>query len=156
MKSKKILLSSFVVLVFVACAVSLRLNSNFFWEREDDARVPITTTQPTPQTPPPVVPPPAVAQGQYKDGQYTGTNVDVYYGYVQVAAVIQGGKITDVKFLNYPSDRRTSLEIANYSLPILKTEAISVQSANVNTVSGATETSKGFRESLASALAQAK
>lgn len=176
MKSKKILLSSFVVLAFVAYAISLRLKGDFFRRLllDDDDRIPLRTQNTLDMTAQPAVqmPPdqsagsnmpapvgsgmPGRMMGLYKDGTYTGTSVDVYYGYVQVAAVINGGKITDIKFLNYPKDRSTSLEIANYSLPILKTEAISVQSANVDIVSGATETSKGFKESLASALAQAK
>jgi len=40
-------------------------------------------------------------------------------------------------------------------MPILKSEAIKSQSSRVNTVSGATYTSTGFKQSLASALAQA-
>jgi uncharacterized protein with FMN-binding domain len=179
MKSKKIFLSSFVVLAFVAYAISLRLKGDFFQRLlldDDDVRIPFrtsaildTTTQPAAQIPAnqnsgsnmmPATMGSSMQKspmmGLYKDGTYTGTSVDVYYGYVQVATVIQGGKIVDIKFLDYPKDRSTSLEIASYSLPILKTEAISVQNANVDVVSGATETSKGFRESLASALAQAK
>lgn len=92
----------------------------------------------------------------YKDGEYTGSSVDVFYGNVQVAAVIQGGKITDIKFLDYPQDRRTSQYISSQALPILKSEAIQNQSASINAVSGATQTSRGFIKSLGSALSQAK
>jgi uncharacterized protein with FMN-binding domain len=41
-------------------------------------------------------------------------------------------------------------------MPYLKQEAIAAQSANVNIISGATDSSYAFRQSLASALAQAK
>ncbi|HUX35567.1 MAG TPA: FMN-binding protein [Candidatus Paceibacterota bacterium] len=94
--------------------------------------------------------------GQYKNGSYTGNAADAYYGYVQVEAVISGGKISDVQFLQHPSDRGTSIEINNYAMPILTQEAIQAQNSNVDIVSGATETSLAFRDSLASALAQAK
>lgn len=94
--------------------------------------------------------------GQYKNGSYTGSIADAYYGNVQVKAVIQNGKIANVQFLQHPSDRGTSIEINNYAMPILAQEAIQVQNSNVDIVSGATETSLAFRDSLASALAQAK
>lgn len=91
----------------------------------------------------------------YKDGTYTGDNVDAYYGFVQVKVTVGNGKITDVSFLNYPSDRRTSIYINSQAMPYLQQEAISAQSAQVNLVSGATQTSIGFRKSLQSALDQA-
>lgn len=94
--------------------------------------------------------------GQYKNGSYTGNVADAYYGNVQVKAVISGGKISDVQFLQHPSDRGTSIEINNYAMPILTQEAVQVQNSNVDIVSGATETSLAFRDSLSSALAQAK
>ncbi len=96
-----------------------------------------------------------VAISGYKDGQYTGSSVNVFYGQVQVQAVISGGKIVDIKFLNYPQDNRNSLSRSNSALPQLKSEAIQAQSANVNAVSGATQTSSGFVQSLSSALSQA-
>lgn len=95
-------------------------------------------------------------KGQYVDGTYTGSSVDVYYGNVQIGATISGGKLVDVSFLQYPSDRSHSMDLSNYALPILKQEAIQAQNANVDAVSGASETSKGFQESLADALSQAK
>ena len=101
-------------------------------------------------------PPKKVAASRYKDGEYNGTIADAYYGNVQIKAVIAGGKIADVQFLDYPQDRRTSIEISNYAMPILKTEAIQIQSAEVDIVSGATQTSQAFRDSLAVALAEAK
>ena len=95
------------------------------------------------------------ALGAFMDGTYTGPAVDAYYGTVQVAALVQGGKLADVQFLQYPSDRSTSQFINSQAMPILTSEAIQAQSANVDIVSGATHTSEGFRQSLADALAQA-
>jgi len=94
--------------------------------------------------------------GVFKDGTYTGSVADAYYGNVQVQAVISGGKITDVIFLQYPNDRRNSIAINTQAMPYLTQEAIAVQNAQVDTISGATQTSRAFRESLQSALDQAK
>ena len=95
-------------------------------------------------------------QGRYADGTYTGSSADAYYGTVQVQATIQGGNLTDVAFLQYPNDRSTSQYINGQAMPYLRQEAIQAQNANVSGVSGASETSAAFRESLANALAQAK
>lgn len=92
---------------------------------------------------------------KYKDGTYTGDVADAFYGYVQVKVTISGGKITDVQFLQYPNDRQTSVYINSQAIPYLKQEAIAAQSANVAGVSGATQTSRAFIESLQSALNKA-
>ena len=92
----------------------------------------------------------------YKDGSYTGKSSDAFYGYVQVRAIITGGKLSDITILDYPQDRDNSVEINNAALPQLKQEAIQVQSAQVDGISGATDTSQAFEQSLADALAQAK
>jgi uncharacterized protein with FMN-binding domain len=96
-----------------------------------------------------------LTKGPYKDGKFIGNVADAYYGYVQVQVNITGGKISDVIFLQYPNDRRTSIEINSQAMPYLKQEAISAQSAKVNYVSGATQTSRAFKESLSGALQQA-
>ena len=97
-----------------------------------------------------------VTGNSYKDGTFTGQSVDAYYGNVQVQATIQGGKISQVKFLDYPHDRRISQAINNQAMPWLNSEAVQVQSAHVDIISGATFTSEGFQQSLQSALTQAK
>lgn len=104
-------------------------------------------------TPPPT--PTPVATGKYKNGTYTGSVADAFYGNVQVKVIISGGKISDVQFLQYPNDRGHSIELNQYATPILRTEAIQAQSANVDIVSGATDTSYAFQQSLQSALSQA-
>ncbi len=81
--------------------------------------------------------------------------VNVNWGYVQVQAMIQGGQISDVRWLQYPSDRRTSQRINQIADPMLTQEAVQVQSANVDIISGATLTSLGFQRSLQAALSQA-
>ncbi len=61
-----------------------------------------------------------------------------------------------MQFLQYPDTHSTSVYINQQAMPYLQQEAIQAQSANVNIVSGATDTSIAFQQSLASALAQAK
>ena len=113
---------------------------------------PITVSTPKP-TAPVVVP---KKTGIYNDGEYIGSSVDAYYGNVQVKAIISGGKLVDVQFLDYPQDARNSVRINSRAMPILRQEAITAQSANVNGVSGASETSPAFIQSLTDALNQAK
>lgn len=91
----------------------------------------------------------------YKDGSYTGSVADAYYGNVQVQAIISGGEITDVKFLQYPDTHSTSVYINQQAMPYLQQEAIKAQGAQVNIISGATYTSQAFIQSLSSALSQA-
>lgn len=112
--------------------------------RTSQTSVPATKPAPTPTT-----------VSKYKDGTYTGISADAYYGYIQVEAIIQNGQITDVIFLDHPNDQSESRLINNYAMPRLKSEAISVQSANVAIVSRATDSSLAFRQSLASALSSA-
>jgi uncharacterized protein with FMN-binding domain len=93
--------------------------------------------------------------GNFKDGNYSGDVTDAYYGNMQVAVTVSGGKLTDVQFLQYPNDRPRSIAINTHAMPILKQEAILAQSANVDIVSGATDSSQAFMQSLSSALTKA-
>lgn len=92
----------------------------------------------------------------YKNGEYEGVLADAYWGKIQVIAVVENGKLVDVQILDYPADRLTSDRINGEALPTLIAEAIQVQHAEVDVVSGATDSSKGFQDSLRSALTQAK
>ena len=91
----------------------------------------------------------------YADGVYTGPAADAYYGIIQIQALVQGGRVTALKVLRYPNDRRTSVNINRQALPMLRDEAISAQSADVDIISGATLTSKAFIQSLGGALKKA-
>ncbi|HEY5220692.1 MAG TPA: peptidoglycan-binding protein [Candidatus Paceibacterota bacterium] len=97
----------------------------------------------------------ATTTGQYKDGTYTGSVADAFYGKLQATVVIQGGAIVDVQFPQAPSGGHSG-QVSAFALPQLRQEAITAQSANVNIVSGATQDSEAFQQSLASALAEAK
>lgn len=81
-----------------------------------------------------------------------GDSVFVNFGYVQLKVTAKGKKITDIKAIKSPNRDGYSRMVASQSLPILRREAINMQSANISSVSGASYTSAGFKQSLQSAL----
>lgn len=81
-----------------------------------------------------------------------GVPVDTRYGPVQVQVRIRDGKVVFADAIDYPQSERRSREINSYAIPQLNQETLDAQSANIDTVSGATYTSDGYRESLQSAL----
>ncbi|AYC42613.1 FMN-binding protein [Streptomyces griseorubiginosus] len=82
----------------------------------------------------------------------TGDTIQTRWGPVQVRVTIKDGRLTEVTAVSYPSDNPRDQEINSYALPRLRTEALTAQSADIDTVSGATYTSEGYRQSLQSAL----
>ncbi|MFJ4618742.1 FMN-binding protein [Streptomyces sp. NPDC088812] len=82
----------------------------------------------------------------------TGDSVQTRWGPVQVRVTLENGKLTDVTAVVWPTDNPRDQEINSYALPRLRTEALQAQSADIDTVSGATYTSDGYRRSLQSAL----
>ncbi|SFR05152.1 Uncharacterized protein, contains FMN-binding domain [Lentzea waywayandensis] len=85
----------------------------------------------------------------------TGPAVDTRWGAVQVQITLDGGKITAVTVPRYPDGNRKDEQINARALPILVQETLQAQSADIDTVSGATVTSEGYVESLQAALDQA-
>jgi uncharacterized protein with FMN-binding domain len=93
-----------------------------------------------------------------KNGQYTGQDITTPYGDVQVQITVSNGHITDVQAPLLPSDRTRSVEINQVAGPILHDEALraaSAQTAQIDTVSGATYTSDAYVQSLQWAIDQA-
>lgn len=82
----------------------------------------------------------------------TGDTIQTRWGPVQVRVTIKNGRLTDVTAVSYPTDNPRDQEINSYALPRLRSEALQAQSADIDTVSGATYTSDGYRQSLQSAL----
>jgi len=93
--------------------------------------------------------------GSPGSGIFKGQVVSMPYGYVQVQVTIAGGKITDVRALEMPIGGHSG-RIATFVAPILRSEALAAQSANINIISGATYTSEAYAMSLQSALDAAK
>ncbi|MFF4488395.1 FMN-binding protein [Streptomyces sp. NPDC001544] len=84
----------------------------------------------------------------------TGKAAQTPYGQVQVRVTLANGKITKAEAVQAPkggtSDQKTAL-----SVPKLNQEAVAAGTANIDSVSGATYTSTGYKQSLQSALDQA-
>jgi len=79
------------------------------------------------------------------------------WGDVQVQATFApDGSLVDVVTLQTPSRDGKSVRINDRAAPQLNAEALSVQSADVHTVSGATYTSTDYRRSLQSAIDAAR
>ena len=64
---------------------------------------------------------------------------------------MRGGRITKARTLAHPSGGESD-QINGYAVPLLDQEAVAAQSAQIDTVSGATFTSAGYQQSLQSAL----
>jgi uncharacterized protein with FMN-binding domain len=157
---KKLLLSSVVVFTFIAYTVRERLNgadtttaASAVPTADTQSKSSLQNTASNGSSTSSIS---NVSNNTFRDGQFTGNVTDAYWGNVEVQAVIQSGKITDVQFLDYPHDRRTSAFINSQAMPWLTSEAVQAQSARVNIISGATLTSEAFIQSLQSALDKAR
>ncbi|MEV0810180.1 FMN-binding protein [Micromonospora sp. NPDC050200] len=85
-------------------------------------------------------------------GRYDGSVAQTRWGPVQVRITASGGKITGIDALQVPDGNFRDRQINDYAVPILRQEALAAQSAEIDTVSGATVTSDGYRESLQAAI----
>jgi len=111
-------------------------------------RAPVRTAPPPRRTPSPT---PAPAR------TFTGAPAAACnYGDVVVQITVQGSRISDAQAPTYPTDRRQSQQINQGAIPQLDQETVQAQSSNIDTVSGATCTSDGYRTSLQSAIDQWK
>jgi uncharacterized protein with FMN-binding domain len=90
-----------------------------------------------------------------KTGTFAGAASTNQYGTVRVTITVSGGRITDLQ-ATYPTSPSRTAQINARAIPALRQEALSAQSAQVSTVSGASYTSASYRASLQSALSAAK
>ncbi len=107
------------------------------------APTPVPTVAPTPVP----TPRPTVASG-YQDGQYTGIGTS-RHGSVEVAVSVANGKITSVQITGCMTRYPCSW------ISALPGEVLQTQSARVNYVSGATDSSRAFIGAVTSALQSA-
>ncbi|MBX3082417.1 MAG: FMN-binding protein [Anaerolineae bacterium] len=97
-----------------------------------------------------------VEGADFYDGQYYGDAVSAgRWGTMQVVAVIENGKLTDVLIASYPHSTYESDIITRNALPTLISEAIKAQDSEIDLVSRATDSSRAFVSSLKSALLDA-
>ena len=89
-------------------------------------------------------------QSGYRDGTYEGS--DFGFGdVIRVSVTIQNGKMTDIAVLDASGEDKPYYKQA---LPLLD-EMLAVQSAEVDTVSGATLTAEGLIGAVENALGKA-
>jgi uncharacterized protein with FMN-binding domain len=125
-------------------------------DSRSNAAVPSTTATTLPTTAKPSTQPSttttAKASGALGDGSFTGISSMTRWGPVQVKIAVSGGKITAVDLPSYPSNDNRSVAINRNAIPLLVQSTLTAQSANVNSVSGASYTSASYKISLQSAL----
>jgi uncharacterized protein with FMN-binding domain len=93
--------------------------------------------------------------GSLVDGTYKGTAApDSVFGTVQVTLTVKNGRATDIT-ATYPT-LLASKEINERATAIMRREALAAQSADIDSVSGATYSSIAYKESLATAFKAAK
>ncbi|WP_433450305.1 FMN-binding protein [Streptomyces sp. CA-142005] len=85
----------------------------------------------------------------------TGATAQTKYGPVQVRITLTGSKITGANAVQSPDETARSKDINSTAVPKLNQETLQAQSADIDTVSGATYTSAGYKQSLQSALDRA-
>jgi hypothetical protein len=85
----------------------------------------------------------------------TGPAVATRWGDVQVAITVDGSTITDVTVPVYPTGNGKDQRINAYALPILISDTLDAQSADIDMITGATVTSEGYVRSLQGALDRA-
>ena len=93
--------------------------------------------------------------GSGSAGTFTGDAVMTRFGAVQVQITVADGSITKSVVTQVPWTDRRDQEINSRAVPILNSEVLSAQSANIDMVGGATFTSQGYIQSLQSAIDQA-
>ncbi|WP_435281897.1 FMN-binding protein [Streptomyces koelreuteriae] len=76
-----------------------------------------------------------------------GSALETEKGPVQVEVTFDGDKIASVRMLQQPNHPQTTAAV-----PKLIEETLQAQSADIDTVSGATVTSDGYKESLQAAI----
>ncbi|MET8280784.1 FMN-binding protein [Micromonospora sp. NPDC005174] len=107
----------------------------------------------------PTAPKTTKAPQQPTTRRITGPTVDTAadYGYVQVQIVVSGNKIVDAVTLSLPSGGESDIHSGDVSSAYNGSggEVVKKQSANLNTVSGATATSNAYKTSLRAAIEQA-
>lgn len=153
---KKITLAALIIGTFIIFSLLYNYTNALALIPKSSADPNTSTFSPPSSVVPTASGPSGTPNALYKDGTYTGMVADAQWGNVQVQVVIQHGKMAEVSFLQYPNERERSVEINNFADPRLISEAIQTQTATVDAVTGATDSSEAFTQSLLDALSQAQ
>ncbi|MDQ2827062.1 MAG: FMN-binding protein [Actinomycetota bacterium] len=116
---------------------------------------PPLSPSPTTRAPSATSAPPAPA-GSGPTGTFTGPVVNTRYGPVQVQVTLTAGKLTDVRAGELPVGRSRSASLSDLAAPILRSEALAAQGSHIDSVSGASITSRAYAQSLQAALDAAR
>ncbi len=95
---------------------------------------------------------PVTTQGPPTAASATGVNEQYGYGVLSVRATVSGSRITDVQVVNLQTVDSYSQQLADQVIPYLRRQVLSMQTARIDGVSGATYTSEAYAYSLQSAL----
>lgn len=106
-------------------------------------------------TPPAGVTPGIPAGSHLLDGDFVSDRHQLEWGDLRVKISVHGGLITGVQILQYPDHRSHSLDLSEMAGPILESEVIKVQKAQVDAVSSATDTSYAFQDVITDVLIKA-
>lgn len=93
----------------------------------------------------------AETEGAYADGEWEG-EAEGFGGSISLKIKIESGKLTDIKIVSAEKEDRTYLTMAEAMLPAI----LEAQSADVDTISGATFSSEGIKNAAAQALKKAE
>lgn len=142
--------------IAIAFAATVSVVVLLFSYRTSTDSAPIAATGHQPRSAQPVPsasPAPSAAGGAGgSGGTFTGDAADTRYGPVQVQITVSGGRITSAQTLQVPQESSRDVRINSAAVPILNDETVQAQSAQIDTVSGATYTSEGYAQSLQSAI----
>jgi len=89
------------------------------------------------------------------DGDFVSDRHTLMWGDLRVRISIQGGAIRGMQVLQFPDHRSQSLYLSQLALPVLQSEVIKNQKAQVDVVSSATDTSYTFQDAVADAITKA-
>jgi uncharacterized protein with FMN-binding domain len=81
-----------------------------------------------------------------------GTSVNFGYGTIAVKVTVRGKHIIGISVASVTTLEPTSQQISAQAIPLLRSEVLAAQSANISGVSGASYTSAGYAQSLQAAL----
>ncbi|EPD66522.1 MULTISPECIES: FMN-binding protein [Streptomyces] len=96
---------------------------------------------------PEAAPTPSASAGSASGTVVKGTTIRTEKGPVEVQVTFDGDRITAVRMLQQPNHPQTTAAV-----PKLVAETLTAQSADIDTVSGATITSEAYKESLQAAI----
>jgi len=152
-----------VMTPFTALVVALSLRASTQASGAPAAAAPVGIVEPSPSATPsssprtepstePSTKPSATPSATSRTITVNGAVTDTMYGPVQVRVTVRGSRIVSAHAIDYPQGGGRDQEINSRAIPQLDQETVQAQSARIDTVTGATYTSEGYRRSLQSAL----